>query len=238
MPSFWSRTAARDGRLRRFRAYRQEVEQHLAWTSEIELTFRARPVWADLHEIGAHYPHLVEIVVGLGDGFGRAHRRRFRRVLGGFGALGRGGVQIDGSILREDASGARQKRQEGAEKGAGRSGNGLGSSNFFRFCSPQIGEPPSRKLAPSAARAIADSCAYFVAVRRRAAYPGARRGRGLFIEQFRQFLGHRAAQLLRIDNRDRASIVSRHVIADADRDQSTGDRVSISSITCRRCRSR
>jgi hypothetical protein len=39
------------------------------------------------------------------------------------------------------------------------------------------------------------------------------------LEQRRQLLGHRAAQLFRIDDGHRAAVVAGHVVADADGDQ-------------------
>src|SRR4029079_17999305 len=42
---------------------------------------------------------------------------------------------------------------------------------------------------------------------------------GMLFEQLAKLLGHRAAQLFGIDDRDGAAIVARHVMADADRNQ-------------------
>src|SRR5262245_16423457 len=62
---------------------------------------------------------------------------------------------------------------------------------------------------------------------RGSARPGARlrprRGshllRSVLVEQLGELLGHRAAELLGIDDGDGSAIVARHVVADADRNQ-------------------
>ena len=46
-----------------------------------------------------------------------------------------------------------------------------------------------------------------------------RLGRGTFLEQLGELLGHRAAELLGIHDGDGAAVVARHVVADADGDQ-------------------
>jgi hypothetical protein len=46
-----------------------------------------------------------------------------------------------------------------------------------------------------------------------------RRRRLILIEQLGEFLDHGAAELLGVDDRDRATIVAGHVVADADGDQ-------------------
>ena len=56
----------------------------------------------------------------------------------------------------------------------------------------------------------------------------------MFREQFRQLLGHDAAEFFGIDDGHRPPVVARDVVADADGDQLDGERVSMSSITQRR----
>ena len=64
------------------------------------------------------------------------------------------------------------------------------------------------------------------------------RARRALLEQLHQLVGHGAGELGRIGDGDGAAVVARHVVADADGDQLDRERVSISSITWRRCRSR